>query len=68
MVRAVKKLWLLLTEWVPQQVCTEGPLMSIAPAKCAPPTHRLALKLGAGVGLTSTSPDFSVLTCVVWRF
>jgi len=42
--------------------------MSIAPAKCAPPTHRLALKLGAGVGLTSTSPDFSVLTCVVWRF
>lgn len=32
------------------------------------PNHHLALKIGAGMGLTSSSPDFSVRTGVVWRF
>jgi hypothetical protein len=32
------------------------------------PNHHLALKIGAGLGLTSSSPDFSVRTGVVWRF
>jgi hypothetical protein len=32
------------------------------------PTHHLTFKLGAGMGLTATSPDFSLRTGVVWRF
>ena len=32
------------------------------------PNHHLALKIGAGMGLTSSSPDFSVRTGVIWRF
>ena len=32
------------------------------------PSHRLSFKVGAGVGLTTASPDFSVRTGVVWRF
>jgi len=34
----------------------------------ASPTHHLTFKLGAGLGLTEASPDFSVRTGVVWRF
>lgn len=32
------------------------------------PTHHLSLKLGAGIGLTDASPDFSLRTGLVWRF